>query len=213
MRLTYDGEADAAYLYLTSETLTAGRDTTGCDCPDGVQAMVNLDWKDGKLVGLEVLDAKSVLFGDLLTEHANPAEYGEWPYSVVIGTMGIAGVRISKEPRGLADFCIEIQNYSMEASACIRSIQGEAAPGLTDFVNGLATDWKGWEGERVWRSETREEQLTLSAHSGATGTIALTFTLAEPDLGWTASTQVFMSAGEDLRRFADDLTDLLGGEA
>lgn len=213
MRLTYDGEADAAYLYLTSETLATGRDTTGCDCPDGVQAMVNLDWKDGKLVGLEVLDAKSLLFGDLLTEYANPAEYDEWPYSAVIGTMGVAGVRISKEPGNLGNFRVDVQNYSMKASATVGSSQGGTAEGFADFVGSLAADWRGWDGDRVWQSETVEERLTVSARAGATGTIAMTFALTEPDLGWTASTEVFIGAGEDLRRFADEVASLFGSRA
>ncbi len=212
MRLTYDSAADAAYLYLTDKALEPGRDTTGCTCPDGVRAMVNLDWKGGRLVGLEVLSASSLLFSDLLTEHANPTEYGEWPYSVVIGTMGIASVRISMEPDKPGDFCVAIQNYGMKVSACIRSIEGNAAAGMADFVNGLVADWRGWDGERVWKSETVEEQLTVTARSGATGTITLTFALSEPELGWAASTEVFIGAGEELRRFAGELADLLGDQ-
>jgi uncharacterized protein YuzE len=57
VRVTYDHKADAAYIYLTDEPLTPGRDSVPIDPPEGIHAMVALDWKDGRIVGLEVLDA------------------------------------------------------------------------------------------------------------------------------------------------------------
>lgn len=51
MRITYDAEVDAAYIYLTETPLMPGRDSTPVDPPDGVSAMVVLDWKDGRIVG------------------------------------------------------------------------------------------------------------------------------------------------------------------
>ncbi len=45
-----------------------GRDSVPVDPPDGVHAMVVLDWKDGTTVGLEVLDASAVLHHDLFAE-------------------------------------------------------------------------------------------------------------------------------------------------
>ena len=74
MRLTYDPEADAAYIYLTDEVLMPGRDSVPCDAPDGDHAMVVLDWKDGKIVGLEVLDASARLHQDLLAQAVRTGE-------------------------------------------------------------------------------------------------------------------------------------------
>ena len=34
--------------------------------PEGIQAVVALDWREGKIVGLEVLDASALLHADLL---------------------------------------------------------------------------------------------------------------------------------------------------
>jgi uncharacterized protein YuzE len=69
MRVTYDPEADAAYLYLTDQDLPPGRDSVPCDPPENVQyAWVVMDWKDGKIAGLEVLDASKLLHPDLLAE-------------------------------------------------------------------------------------------------------------------------------------------------
>ena len=72
MRVTYDPEVDAAYIYLTNDQLAPGRDSMLLDPPEGVVAMVVLDWKDGKIVGLEVLDASALLHADLLAQAAQP---------------------------------------------------------------------------------------------------------------------------------------------
>ncbi len=68
MRISYDPEADAAYIYLTDEPLAPGRDSIPCDPPEGMRAFVVLDWKDGKIAGLEVLDARALLHADLLAQ-------------------------------------------------------------------------------------------------------------------------------------------------
>ena len=73
MRITYDPQVDGAYIYLTSESLTPGRDSVVCDLPDGSGDMtVIMDWKDGKIAGMEVLTASSVLHADLLAQAQPP---------------------------------------------------------------------------------------------------------------------------------------------
>ena len=53
VRITYDREANAAYIYLTDEQLPPGRDSVPVDPPENVVlAWVVLDWRDGKIVGL-----------------------------------------------------------------------------------------------------------------------------------------------------------------
>lgn len=68
MRITYDHEADAAYISLTDEALMPGRTSIPADPPDGIQAFVVLDWKDHRLVGIEVLDASSRLPRDFIEQ-------------------------------------------------------------------------------------------------------------------------------------------------
>ena len=72
MRVTYDPGADAAYVYLTEDTLEPGRDSVPCDLPDGIAGIVAIDWKDGKIVGLEVLDASMLLHDDLIAQARPP---------------------------------------------------------------------------------------------------------------------------------------------
>ena len=66
LRATYDSTADAAYIHLTGRGLGPGRDSVPLGTPDGTQAMVVMDWKDGRIVGLEILDGRSLLHGDLI---------------------------------------------------------------------------------------------------------------------------------------------------
>jgi uncharacterized protein YuzE len=72
MRISYDAEVDAAYIHLTEEALTPGRDSVTIESPGFPGATIVLDWKDGKAVGLEVLDASVHLHADLLAESNRP---------------------------------------------------------------------------------------------------------------------------------------------
>ena len=66
MRIEYDPRVDSAYIYLTEEALTPGRESVPVGPSDEIPAMVVLDQKDGKLVGLEIVGAKTYLPADLL---------------------------------------------------------------------------------------------------------------------------------------------------
>ncbi len=65
---------DAAYIYLTDEQLPPGRDSVTVDPPEGMQAYIVLDRKGGKMAGLEVLDAASLLHPDLLAQAIRPGQ-------------------------------------------------------------------------------------------------------------------------------------------
>ena len=65
MRITYDARADAAYITLAEVARPTVR-THPCD-PSEIDAMINLDFDDeGRLVGIEVMDASARLPRDLL---------------------------------------------------------------------------------------------------------------------------------------------------
>lgn len=67
MRITYDPAADAAYIQLVPEIGAGGvAQTYTCD-PTEVDGMVNLDFDhEGRLVGIEVMDASRKLARELL---------------------------------------------------------------------------------------------------------------------------------------------------
>ena len=68
MRITYDAAADAVCIHLTGKPLTPGRTTIQAAMPPAVDGFIALDWKDGRLVGIEVLDASRRLHPDLLKQ-------------------------------------------------------------------------------------------------------------------------------------------------
>lgn len=68
MRVTYDRDADAAYIYL-EEIQAGGVDRTVPVDPSEISGMINLDFgKDGKLLGIEVLDASRFLSEQVLIQ-------------------------------------------------------------------------------------------------------------------------------------------------
>lgn len=69
MRLKFDPEANAAYIYLLpSETTPPSARTVPVD-PIEVRGEINLDFdRDGKLIGIEILDAKRFLDSALLDD-------------------------------------------------------------------------------------------------------------------------------------------------
>lgn len=69
VRVTYDPEADAAYFYFVQEIHDGEAVQTVCVDPDEVGGMVNLDLDiNGKILGLEVLDARRLLLDEVLPQ-------------------------------------------------------------------------------------------------------------------------------------------------
>jgi len=68
VRITYDPAADAVYIHLTSGPLLPGRATTQASTPPGTEGFVALDWEDGRLVGIEILDASARLHHYLIED-------------------------------------------------------------------------------------------------------------------------------------------------
>ncbi|WP_211275645.1 DUF2283 domain-containing protein, partial [Actinoplanes rectilineatus] len=70
LKVTYDEVADAAYIYLQAPGTRVAR-MYPCD-PVDVDGMINLDFDaNGRLIGLEVLDARAKLAPQLLTQAEN----------------------------------------------------------------------------------------------------------------------------------------------
>jgi uncharacterized protein YuzE len=66
VHVTYDAEADAAYISLTDKDVTDIRQNLECPTPPGTPGEVIMDWKGGRLVGVEILGAQDLLHDDLL---------------------------------------------------------------------------------------------------------------------------------------------------
>jgi uncharacterized protein YuzE len=68
VRITYDPAADAVYIHLTGDPLARGRTTIPALTPPGTEGFIALDWKDDRLVGIEILDASTRPHHDLIEE-------------------------------------------------------------------------------------------------------------------------------------------------
>jgi hypothetical protein len=83
---------------------------------------------------------------------------------------------------------------------------------LSQFVQTLADDWRGWDGVRRWTS--MENELTLDAQHDGRAYVSIGVTLRETgpsweDTRWSARTVFVLEAGEEVARLAVDLTHFL----
>lgn len=76
---------------------------------------------------------------------------------------------------------------------------------LVAFLQGLADDWRGWHGERTYRS--LDGKMRITARHDGSGHVALRATLTGsaslPD-AWSAAVTVTLEAGEQLNQLVAD---------
>ncbi len=122
------------------------------------------------------------------------------------------GVRLSgKEP--FDEGCVQ---YAVEAWAPGLAARVDAVVAwiwdadLAGFVAGLAADYQGWEGERVW--QTYDGDLAVSAVFRTGGHVGLTWMLRpwqNATGGWAASVTTWLEAGEQMSSLASDVENFL----
>jgi hypothetical protein len=84
-----------------------------------------------------------------------------------------------------------------------------AASELPRFLRGLYEDFRGWAGERTWRS-LESELRVIARHDGH---VHLNWEITDrpyDEARWTFSIATRHGAGEDVRRLADAFDTLLG---
>ncbi|MEV1010087.1 DUF6228 family protein [Streptomyces sp. NPDC049881] len=83
---------------------------------------------------------------------------------------------------------------------------------LTAFLDALATDYRGWDGERSWHTHDRD--LTVAAAFRSGGHVGLTWTVRPWTLaagGWGASVTTWLEAGEQMTSLAADVRAFFAG--
>ena len=73
MRISYDPDADTAYIRFGDTTGAAQRSTTQGASPPGVDAFIALDWDGERLIGIEILDASARLPTEVLEQADQPS--------------------------------------------------------------------------------------------------------------------------------------------
>ncbi|MGW6703473.1 DUF6228 family protein [Streptomyces sp. NPDC054956] len=123
---------------------------------------------------------------------------------------------------------VEFRERSGPDSDCVRYTVELRAPGLsarvdevvawvpdselTRFLEGLASDYRGWDGERSW--QTYDRDLAVSAVFRSGGYVGLTWTLRpwrSTEGGWTASVTTWLEAGEQMSSLAAAVRHFLEG--
>ncbi|MGW3350023.1 DUF6228 family protein [Nonomuraea rubra] len=126
-------------------------------------------------------------------------------------------VRSPQDPYGdgyVHTVATELYDDGMTAST-VAKIDGMYASldcTLPGFVEGLAAEWRGWDGVRSWASMERE--LALDVRHDRRGHVSLGVTLRASgpdwdDTAWSARAVFVLEAGEELARFATDLSRFL----
>jgi hypothetical protein len=117
--------------------------------------------------------------------------------------------RVDPWDDGSIQICVEVGADDMRAVAhgVTVAIRGDT---LTPFFDHLVEHFTGWEGVLSWRS--LEPGLEIDAVFCSGGHVELTWTVGpwrQPPSTWKGSVLVTVEAGEQMRRFAGDVSRFL----
>jgi hypothetical protein len=109
----------------------------------------------------------------------------------------------------LVYFTARAEGAGLAASVSVETLHGDD---LDVFAAGLDRDFRGWPGERVWKSFRGDLELRAT-HTGRS--VELAWTLRGLELRadrarpWDCVVHTFLTPGEELRRFSVDLAEFL----
>lgn len=119
---------------------------------------------------------------------------------------------VERGPGGEIEFVwARLRTDGLDASLRVSSHYATGFDELMRFFQGLATDWRGWPGERTY--ESLEHELRLAATHDGHVRIAVQMRQSSLPGGWSASGQFSVDPGEDMTRAAESVTDLLSPAA
>ncbi|MFJ9780975.1 DUF6228 family protein [Amycolatopsis sp. NPDC101161] len=106
-------------------------------------------------------------------------------------------------------FAARAEGGGMSTAVSVETLHGD---GLETFAAGLESDFRGWPGERVWKSFRGDLELHAT-HGGRSVELAWTLHGLEPAGGgarpWSCTVRTFVTPGEELRRFSADVAGFL----
>jgi len=130
-------------------------------------------------------------------------------WAVEMATVGreADGLRFEQLQRGpdgeIWSVVVRLRVPGLDASRLVWSDYANSFDELVAFFNGLASDWRGWQGQRTY--ESLEHDLRLTATHDAH--VQLVAQLATDQ--WTATGVVQLDPGEEMTRAAEDVAALL----
>ncbi|WP_437083117.1 DUF6228 family protein [Streptomyces sp. enrichment culture] len=126
--------------------------------------------------------------------------------------VGVAFRDRSGPDQGCVHYCVELRAPGLTARvddvvAWVRD------GGLPAFLDGLAADYRGWDGERS--RQTLDRDLTVSAVFRSGGHVGLTWAVQpwrQAAGDWSASVTTWLEAGEQMASLAADVRAFLTEE-
>ncbi len=102
------------------------------------------------------------------------------------------GARFELRRHNRGHLVAELHGRGLEASVLVSDYLFR---GFADFFGGLATDWRGWKGERGWHA--LEGELSLKAESDRTGHVYLSVELRDgAPPRWQVKAALVLEAGQ-----------------
>ena len=102
---------------------------------------------------------------------------------------------------------VRLRVPGLDASLRVSAHYATGFDELVAFVNGLASDWRGWQGKRTYESLEHDLRLTAT-HDGHVRLVVQLRETSVPD-GWSATGTVQLDPGEEMTRAALDVAALL----
>ena len=119
---------------------------------------------------------------------------------------GATLIALSHEASG--SVLVRITEKDLTASRVVQGSYSGGFDGLAAFFVGLADDWRGWEGERVYESLEHDLRF-IAEHDGRVRLKVRLWQSSDPN-GWSVETRLTLEPGEELARVAEDLTRFVG---
>ena len=113
-----------------------------------------------------------------------------------------------RDPKGeTGSVVVRLRVPGLDASRQVWGYYATDFPALVAFFNGLASDWRGWQGERAYESLEHDLRLTAT-HDGHVHLVVQLQDTSRRD-GWSATGVVHLDTGEEMTRAAEDVAALL----
>lgn len=105
-------------------------------------------------------------------------------------------------------FVVTVIGINLSASAKVEAFMNT---GLVEFFAGMAAEWRGWAGEKTFK--TLEDELVLKATSTSTGHVRINYELRTgyDEYAWCVTGTLHLEAGQ-LEQVAHDITGFWTGQ-
>jgi hypothetical protein len=117
---------------------------------------------------------------------------------------GSTATRITLSHETSESVLVTITEADLSARRVVHGAYSGGFDNLAAYFAGLADDWRGWEGERVY--ESMEHDLRFVAEHDGHARLRIRLWQSSDPNGWTVETRLTLDPGEELTRLAEDMT-------